>query len=193
MPRREPTPAKDFAFDFTADWTAYAVLVPGSEAARLGCTLHGTVTKDGKTYGLAHHDGRYACCDLRGNIRNLTALEHSAISLAVEFKRVPGLQNAPKKPTDLPIGLTGRAVKPAAGNYERPTIYPDGACEACGRFYNHWTYVGTICQGCRTGLVLPAHCWNFIQWPDGGITATPDETLTEEDVAKIRARCRRKS
>jgi hypothetical protein len=82
MPRHEPPPAKDFAFDFTADWASHAALVPGSDAAR-GWTLHGTLTKDGKIYGLAHKDGRYAACDVRGSIWELTALERSRISNAV--------------------------------------------------------------------------------------------------------------
>jgi len=192
MPRREPPPAKDFAFDFTADWAPYAAIVPGSVAAREDWTLHGTLRKDGKTYGLAHRRGMYGGCDLRGNIWDLTALERSAISNAVTFKTVPGLENAPKMPAEIPIGLTGRAQAAAVRAYQTPVDRPDGACEACGKLYYRWKDVGTVCTSCRTGLVLPGHCWHFVRWPNGDLIATPSETLTEEDVTKIRARCRRR-
>jgi hypothetical protein len=192
MPRREPPPAKDFAFDFTADWVPYAAIAPGSAAAKEGWTLHGTLRKDGKTYGLAHSKGMYAGCDLRGGIRSLTALEQSAIARAVEFRQVPGLENAPKKPVGIPIGLTGPSQLSATRDYHTPVNRPDGACEACGKLYYRWADVGTVCTSCRTGFVLPGHCWDFVQWPNGDLTATPSETLTEEDVEKIRERCRRK-
>jgi hypothetical protein len=187
MPRRELPPPKDFAFDFTADWSPYAAIVPGSEAAR-GWTLHGTLTRDGKTYGLAHNGGMYAACDLRGSIWNLTAIERSRISTAVVFKQVPGLENAPKKPTNVPIGLTGPAVssEPPEG-YSAPRPVPEGACDACGSLCHLWKQIGERCERCSWGIYQPAHCWHFVRWPMGHITATPVAWITEEDVKKLNA------
>ena len=74
MPRREPLPPKDFAFDFTADWSGVAAIPDGSDAS-LGWTLHGTVRKHGQTYGLAYRHGMYAACTLYGQVFNLTAIE----------------------------------------------------------------------------------------------------------------------
>jgi hypothetical protein len=52
MPRKEPQPPDDFAFDFVADWRP---LVPAEVLDVLpdAWTLHGTVTKNGSTHALA--------------------------------------------------------------------------------------------------------------------------------------------
>jgi len=99
MPRRQPRPPKDFAFDFIADWRPYAAILPGSPSAD-GWQLCGTVTKDGRTYGLATYAGRFAACTPHGLIFELTALENSRVALAVEFRRQPGWESVPKNTTD---------------------------------------------------------------------------------------------
>jgi hypothetical protein len=49
-----------------------------------------TVTKNGKTNGLATYAGRFAECTISGLIHELTTLESSRVSLAVEFREQPG-------------------------------------------------------------------------------------------------------
>jgi hypothetical protein len=99
MPRRQPPPAKDFAFDFTADWRPYAAIPPGSPASH-GWTLCGTVTKRGRTSGLAYYAGRFAECTGEGLIFEFTALEQSRVSLAVTFKQQPGWETVPRSNVD---------------------------------------------------------------------------------------------
>lgn len=89
MPRHQTPPAKDFAFDFTADWHPYAAMPPDSPASH-GWELCGTVTRRGRTSGLALYGGRFAECNAVGLICELTTLESSRVSLAVEFKQQPG-------------------------------------------------------------------------------------------------------
>ena len=95
MPRRQAPPPKDFAFDFTADWSPYADIPSGSPAAE-GWTLCGTVTKRGETHGLAIKGGLFAACNRNGLIFPLTAIETSRVSLAVRFKDQPGWDRVPK-------------------------------------------------------------------------------------------------
>lgn len=95
MPRREAKPALDFAIDFLANWRS-VVCVDVPPAVAQGWTLHGTARKHGKTYALAWRRGAVDACDCRGEIRALTALERSHVSLAVEFKSAPGWETVPK-------------------------------------------------------------------------------------------------
>jgi hypothetical protein len=97
MPRKEPQPPDDFAFDFVADWRP---LVPAEVLDVLpdAWTLHGTVTKNGSTHALAWGHGMTAACDARGRLVTLTAIERSRISLAVEFRQQSGWESVPKSP-----------------------------------------------------------------------------------------------
>lgn len=101
MSRRERKPAPDFAFDFLADWRD-VVKAEQPPAIAEGWTLHGTVRMRGVTYALAWRRGSADACDPWGVIRNLTALERSQVSLAVEFKSAPGWETVPRSP--LPPG-----------------------------------------------------------------------------------------
>lgn len=187
MPRRQASPPKDFAFDFTADWSPYASIVPGSDSA-YGWTLHGTVTRHGHTYSMAYKDGMYAACTLCGSIQSLSAIERSRISIAVEFKQVPGLENAPAKRMDAPLGLTGPSSTKALVGYAAPVREPGGACDACCAPCYVWKQVGSACENCGKGVYQPAHFWRFVRWPDGGMTATPADWVGERDVEALHLR-----
>lgn len=93
MPRHEPKPAPDLAFDFLADWRPFARQPDGVDR---DWVLHGTIRKRGVTYGLAWRRGMIATCNTSGMIAGLTTLERCAISLAVEFKEQPGWETVPK-------------------------------------------------------------------------------------------------
>lgn len=185
MPRRESPPPKDFAFDFTADWRGFAAILPDSQSAQ-GWTLHGTVTKHGNTYGLAYKDGMYAVCTLQGSIFSLSTIERSRISIAVEFKQVAGLENAPKKKKNVPLGLFGPSQTKVSDRYAKPERMPEGACDACCAPCYVWKQVGGICDSCGRGVYQPAHYWHFVSWPGGGATATPADWIGERDVESLR-------
>jgi hypothetical protein len=146
------------------------------------------VTKHGKTYGLAYKDGMYAACTLQGLILSLSAIERSRISIAVEFKQVAGLENAPKKKMDVPLGLTGPSQTKAFDRYALPERIPEGACDACCAPCYVWKQVGSICDSCGKGVFQPAHYWQFVSWPGGGITATPAGWIGERDVESLHLR-----
>lgn len=187
MPRREPPPPKDFAFDFTTDWSAVAAMPPGSEAAS-GWTLHGTVRKHGRIYGLAHRSGIYGACTIHGQVFSLTAIERSHISLAGHFKTAPGWENAPKPIEPKTPGLTGPALHKRPDGYSTPRSC-EGVCDACGAPCYVWQDIGGACECCGKGVFQPGHLWQFVMWPDGTITATPADWVTDKDVE--RATCRR--
>lgn len=95
VPRRQPRPLKDFAFDFIAGGRPYAASLPGSPSAD-GWQLSGTVTEDGRTYGVAICAGLFAACTPHGLIFELTTLENSCVALTIEFRQQPGWEKVPK-------------------------------------------------------------------------------------------------
>jgi hypothetical protein len=188
MPRRESPPPKDFAFDFTADWSGVAAKPPGSEAAR-GWTLHGTVTKRGQTYGLAHRNGLYAACTDHGLIFELTAIERSRISSAAHFKTAPGWENAPKPVEHAAPSITLPAQNKQPKGYSTPRSL-EGVCDACCEPCYVWQDVGGTCLCCGKGVFRPGYFWRFVTWPDGKITATPADWVTKRDVERLDERRR---
>jgi hypothetical protein len=100
MPRREASPPKkNFAFDLLANWGPYAAIPERSDAS-FGWPLYGTVTKRGRTYGLAWRRGMTAACTEHGQILELSALKRCQISMGVTFEKPRGWDGVPKSTGD---------------------------------------------------------------------------------------------
>jgi hypothetical protein len=75
----------------------------------------------------------------------------------------------------------------------RQLLGPPAVCDACGATTESLHQAGAQCyrDGC-IGVLQHRSLWVYTWWPDGSLTATPREEITEGDVARIGAENQRK-
>lgn len=64
---------------------------------------------------------------------------------------------------------------------------PAAVCDACGQTLCSLHQVGAACPRCSVGVMQHRSLWQFTRWPDGTLTATPRDDLTDQDVEAINA------